>query len=63
MFNIFDYNTDQARKILKDCEDVRISEHVLDNWFKRHINFNYIEECIKYKVPLGITKLEKTDLN
>ena len=54
--NIFDYDTDQAREILKNCEDIRIIDHVLENWFERGTDFNYIVECIKLKVPLAIIK-------
>jgi hypothetical protein len=56
VFIIFDYNIDQAREILKTCGDIRIIDHVLDNWFSRDTDFNYIEECIKEKIPLAIIK-------
>ena len=56
MFPIFDYNLEQALEIIKSCGDIRIIDHVLDNWFHRDIDFNYVEECIHNKVPLGINK-------
>ena len=56
MFIIFDYDTDQARKIIKKCKDVKISPHVLENWLERGIDFNYVEECLTTKVPLGNNK-------
>jgi hypothetical protein len=56
VFTIFDYDTDQARKIMKTCGDIRINKHVLDNWFDRGIDFSYIKECIKVKIPLANIK-------
>ncbi|MEA4956131.1 hypothetical protein SDC9_03512 [bioreactor metagenome] len=56
MFSIFDYDLEQALDIIKNCGDIRIIDHVLNNWFHRSIDFNYIEKCICNKIPLGITK-------
>lgn len=28
----------------------------MENWFSRDTDFNYIEDCIHFKVPLGIVK-------
>ena len=33
-----------------------MNKHVLKNWFKRNIDFNYIEECLCNKIPLSISK-------
>jgi len=56
VITIFDYDTDQAREIIKTCENIRISPHVLENWLNRGIDFNYIEDCLNNKVPLGNNK-------
>ena len=62
MFPIFDYDLEQALEIIKSCGDIRIIDHVLDNWFHRDIDFNYVEECIHNKVPLGINKTREIGL-
>ena len=53
---IFDYDIDQAREIIKNCGNIRINDHYLDNWLERGSELSYIEECIKNKVPLAIVK-------
>jgi len=56
MIIILDHDINQTMKIIKNCEDIRINTHILKNWFERSTDFNYIEECIKNKIPLVIVK-------
>lgn len=55
---MFDYSIEDAQKILKsfDSSNLRLDSHVLDNWFERDINFDYLFECLKNKIPLSISK-------
>ena len=55
---MFDYSVDDAQRILKSCDDadLRLDNHILDNWFGREINFDYIFDCLKYKMLLSISK-------
>ena len=55
---MFDYSIDDAQRILKsfDNADLRLDDHILDNWFEREINFDYIFDCLKDKMLLGISK-------
>ena len=48
---MFDYNIEDAQRILKffDGADLRLENHVLDNWFERNVNFNYIFDCLTKK--------------
>ena len=55
---MFDYNIEDAQRIIKsfDSADLRLDNHVLDNWFDREINFDYLFECLKNKMLVGISK-------
>ena len=55
---MFDYNIEGARRILKsfDSVDLRLDNHILDNWFEREINLDYILVCLKDKMILSISK-------
>ena len=55
---MFDYNIEDAQRILKsfDSADLRLDNHVLDNWFDRRINFDYLFDCLKDKMLLSISK-------
>lgn len=55
---MFDYNIEDAQRILKsfDSADLRLENHVLDNWFERDIDFNYILDCLTDKILLSISK-------
>ncbi len=55
---MFDYSIEDAQKILKsfDSADLRLDCHVLDNWFERDINLDYLFECLKNKTLLSISK-------
>lgn len=55
---MFDYSIEDAQGILKsfDSSELRLDNHVLDNWFERDANFDYIFECLKYKQLLSISK-------
>lgn len=55
---MLDYNIEDSQRILKsfDYTNLRLENHVLDNWFERKINFNYIYECLSSKIPLSISK-------
>lgn len=55
---MFDYTIEDAQRILKsfDGADLRLDNHVLDNWFERNVNFNYIFDCLTDKMLLSISK-------
>lgn len=55
---MFDYNIEDAQRILKsfDYANLRLENHVLDNWFERDVNFNYIYDCLSSKMLLSISK-------
>ena len=55
---MFDYTIEDAQRILKsfDSSELRLDSHVLDNWFEREINFDYIYDCLSTKVLLSISK-------
>ena len=55
---MFDYNIEDAQRILKsfDDSDLRLDNHILDNWFDRQLNFDYILNCLKNKKILSISK-------
>lgn len=55
---MFDYNIEDAQRILKsfDDADLRLDNHILDNWFDRELNLDYIFDCLKYKMFLSISK-------
>ena len=55
---MFDYNIEDAQRILKSFNgaDLRLENHVLDNWFERDIDFNYIFDCLTDKILLSISK-------
>lgn len=55
---MFDYNIEDAQWILKsfDYTNLRLENHVLDNWFERDVNFNYIYDCLSSKMLLSISK-------
>lgn len=55
---MFDYNIEDALRILKsfDSVDLRLDNHILDNWFEREINLDYILDCLKDKMILSISK-------
>ena len=55
---MFDNNIEDAQRILKsfDYSYLRFEDHVLDNWFKRDLNFNYIFDCLSSKMLLSISK-------
>lgn len=48
---MLDYNIEDAQRILKsfDSVDLRLDNHILDNWFEREINLDYIFDCLKGK--------------
>jgi hypothetical protein len=58
---MFDYTIEDAQRILKsfDSADLRLSNHVLDNWFKRDTDFDYIFNCLKDNNLLSISKTSK----
>ena len=45
---MLDYNIEDAQRILKsfDSVDLRLDNHILDNWFEREINLDYIFDCL-----------------
>lgn len=55
---MLDYTIEDAQGILKsfDSSELRLDSHVLDNWFERDINFDYIFECLNDKMLLSISK-------
>ncbi|MDO5832696.1 MAG: hypothetical protein Q4Q14_07630 [Methanobrevibacter sp.] len=55
---MFDYNIEDAQRILKsfDSVDLRFDDHMLDNWFERKINFDYVFNCLKNEMILSISK-------
>lgn len=62
---MFDYNIEDAQRILKsfDYTNLRLENHVLDNWFERDVNFNYIYDCLSSKMLLTFPKQPKIVLN
>lgn len=40
-----------------------VHPHILDNWFERDYNLNYVANCLVNEVPLSISKLVKIVLN
>ncbi|MBQ6098519.1 MAG: hypothetical protein IJL02_01480 [Methanobrevibacter sp.] len=55
---MFDYTIEDAQRILKsfDSSELRLDSHVLENWFERDVDFDYIFECLSDKMLLGISK-------
>lgn len=55
---MLDYNIEDAQRILKsfDYTYLRLENHVLDNWFERDINFDYLYDCLSSRMLLGISK-------
>ena len=51
-YNMLDYTIEDAQRILKsfNSSELRLDSHVLDNWFERDINFDYIFECLNDKI-------------
>ena len=49
---MLDYNIEDAQRILKsfDSVDLRLDNHILDNWFEREINLDYIFDCFAFAV-------------
>lgn len=52
------YNIKEAQRILKsqDSQSITLVNHVLDNWFERDYNLNYVNDCLINEIPLGIIK-------
>lgn len=40
-----------------------VHPHILDNWFERDYNLNYVANCLVNEMPLSISKLVKIVLN
>lgn len=55
---MLDYNIEDAQRILKsfDYSNLRLEDHVLDNWFERDNDFSYIYDCLSNAMLLGISK-------
>ena len=55
---MFDYNIEDAQRILNsfDYSNLRLEDYILDNWFERDVNFNYIYDCLSSKILLSISK-------
>lgn len=52
------YNIKEAQRILEsqDSQSITLVNHVLDNWFERDYNLNYVIDCLINGIPLGIIK-------
>lgn len=40
-----------------------VHPHILDNWFERDYNLNYVANCLVNEVPLSISKTCENRLN
>lgn len=57
-FILRDYDIKEVQRILKsqDSQSITPVNHVLDNWFERDYNLNYVNDCLINEIPFGINK-------
>lgn len=59
--HMMDYNIEDVQRILKsqNLQSIKNTPHVLDNWFERGYDFNYVNNCLLNEMPLGINKTKE----
>lgn len=55
---MINFNIEDVQNILRKCNvnDLVVHPHILDNWFERDYNLNYVANCLVNEVPLSISK-------
>ncbi|WP_295870622.1 hypothetical protein [uncultured Methanobrevibacter sp.] len=62
---MINFNIEDVQNILRKCNvnDLVVHPHILDNWFERDYNLNYVANCLVNEVPLSISKTCENRLN
>lgn len=62
---MINFNIEDVQNILRKCNvnDLVVHPHILDNWFERDYNLNYVVNCLVNEVPLSISKTCENRLN
>lgn len=55
---MINFNIEDVQNILRkrNVNDLVVHPHILDNWFERDYNLNYVANCLVNEVPLSISK-------